>query len=266
MQPPIILWKNLLAEASTLVASTQLSTAYPVANVVDNRTYTFWKAAGSTSYYIEVQNGSSKPADILGVCSHNLYSIAAQLTLQRSTTGTTWQTWSTFSITTDEVLLSTFTPTSATHYRLVINCAATATVRIGVLSLGTSLRYIKCPIIKTAPANESIKSIAAHSQTGIMLGSIIKYFPQTMTYTFQNLPTTFFFTSSGASINFGEFWKNHGRYLRPFFIGLSLDTYPHCKYFARFDDTQEYTTPLEEATLVSSQTLNLISCLASTEA
>jgi hypothetical protein len=264
MQAPFILWDNILAHG-TLTASTSLS-GYEVDNIADMRTHTFWSASGASTYTITVDLSSSTslPANAVGLAAHNLHSIGSTLFVEYSSDGSSWVTSKSFSATADVPYITTYTEATAQYWRLRINCPATATPIIGVLSIGTALNFPRCPVVGTAPPSQGVKAVSNHSQSGILLGNVIKYHPEECRLNFSYIPATFMRTSSGDAAGYGEFWFGHGRYLRPFFLAFSLDTYPeYCRYM-RLKDGASLNMPLYNSTLVESLNMDLISCLEAT--
>jgi len=265
MQAPFILWDNILGDSTTLTASTAV-TGYSVDNLVDYRTHTFWAGSGATTYTISIDLGASsdREANTIGVAAHNLYSIGSTLYIESSSDGASWVGRATVSCTSDDPHISTFAAVTARHWRARINCQATSQPTIGVLSIGTHLNFPTPPIIGTSPMDQGIEAVSNHSQAGILLGNIIKYHPMESNLAFAYVPTSFFRDATGAPANYGVFWRSHGKYLRPFFIAFSQDTYPEHRYYMRLSEKQTYSQPLFDATMVQNLTLRLISCLEAT--
>jgi hypothetical protein len=263
MQPPVILWDNLFRKG-VLTASTYLTGSY-VQNVIDYRTHTFWQGGGASTYTITVDlsTGAALPADAIGIAAHNLYSIGSTIIIQSSTDGTSWVSRSTFSCTSDDPHISTFASATAPYWRCVINCPSSESPRIGILNLSTLLNFPRCPTIGGAPPYQTIQAVSNLSQTGILLGNVIRCHPEECNINLAYIPTTFFMSTSGPA-NYGQFWVQHGRYLRPFFFGYSPDTFPEHNRYMRLRENSNYQLPLEESTLVQSFAMGLISCLEAT--
>jgi len=265
MQAPKILYTNILNVTTATLSVTTAAVGYDAQNVNDWRTHTFWRGSAATAlnFTLDLGAGGDRAANCIGICAHNLYSANYKLTVQNSTNGTTWtDRLASAQATSDDVLMSTFAETTARYWRVALNTTAgtTAAPTIAVMALGTSLEFPRAAQIGASPINVSVVSKSNRSQTGILLGNIVKYHPMSLNLSFNMLPTTFFRSTSGAAANYGEFWKNHGRYALPFFVSFSGDTFQEAKYLMRLAENTEYTMPLNDSSWVQSLSLNLISC------
>jgi hypothetical protein len=266
MQSPKILYENILNVTTATLTATTWASGYDYQNVLDWRTHTLWKGSSATAleFTLDLGAGGDRAANCIGICAHNLNTANYKITVQDSTNGTTWtDRLAATQATSDDVLMSTFSESTNRYWKVALTSSAitTAVPYIAVMALGTALEFPRPPLIGASPVNESIVAKSNRSQTGILLGNVIKYHPMSLNLNFNYLPSTFFRSTSGAPANYGTFWKNHGRYLLPFFVNFSADTYQEARYFMRLADNTDFTMPLQDSTgLVQSLTLNLVSC------
>lgn len=262
MQAPKFLYDNIMnTSTATLSASTSL-TGYEVANITDWRTHTYWIGSSASTHTITIDMGTLSNADAIGICGHNLYSLGATVIVSKSTDGTSWVPLLTYAATADDVIFSTFAHSTASQYRLTINKPATQTEapRIAVCAIGTALEFPHPPSAGASPINQTAVIKSNRSQTGILLGNVVKYHPVSLRMDFGFIGTTFYRTTSGAAAGYRSFWEDHGRYMLPFFVAFSGDTYPEAKYLMRLADGYDFTMPLYFDNLVQSLSVSLVSC------
>lgn len=265
MQVPRILWENILNVTTASFSASTEAIGYFGQYINDWRTHTYWKGTTSSSveFSVDLGSGGDRAADCIGICTHNLYTANYKYSVQHSTNGTTWTTClSDTPATSDDILISTFAEATKQYWKVTLTSSAitTSVPYISVMALGTALSFPKPPLIGTSPVNAGIEMKSNRSQTGILLGNVISYHPISLALSFNYLPATFFRTTSGAPAGYGTFWKNHGRYMLPFFVQFSGDTFPEANYLMRLTEGSQFTMPLHDSTMVQSLSMNLISC------
>lgn len=248
MGNPIILYDNRFLD-SDLITATGEDADYPIENLTDYRTYTFWKDdAFSGSRYITVDCGASKSADCLAIAGHNLYSIGATISVESSSdnfSADVNERLAGFAPSSNYALMKTFNTANQRYWRLkIIN--ATEEPRIAVLLIGDRLDFPYPPITPYAPYSEGIESLTHVGKTGATLGSVIQYHPIIISPRFELLTTAWVFG------DLKTFWDSHGKLLKPFFWAWDLVTYPTQVYFVVFAVGQKFNPTLKVANRVES--------------
>lgn len=267
MQVPKILWDNILNTATATLSATA-STSYPVENITDWRTHTHWVAPFTTSLDItlDLGAGGDKAANSIGIATHNLHTCGYTFRLWASSNAATWTTLINTTYASDDVIFSTFAQTTARYWRMVLSENATGLdlPYLGVVALGTATEFPRPIAIGNSPINMGVELKSNRSQTGILLGNVVKYHPLSLAMNFGFVSSTFFTDSSGDPANFGKFWYDHGRYAMPFFVQVSGDTFPKANYLMRLNDNYTYTMPMFSTGLVQSLSVDMISCQEAT--
>lgn len=249
MTTPIILHNNILL-GSTLTA-TDTASGFSVLNIRDYRTYTFWQAASAGTKHITVDCGLARPADALGIISHNLATANATVSVASSTDNIAWTTRLTgFIPSSDRAILRTFLSASARFWRLTITTASIAP-RLAVAFLGTRLTFPWPPDSPYIPYSESVEVGSSRSKKGHILGSVVKYKPIRISARFSNLTRTWVETV------FTPFWDNHASNLLPFFYAWSLTAYPNMVFYVSVEEGMAYRTPVSVLPFVDSLELEM---------
>jgi hypothetical protein len=82
---PALLFQSVFKDGLSLTATdTDADPQYDVANIIDYRQGTFWKAASLGTKIIEADMGSAVPVDSLFIISHNLGSASATVSVESS--------------------------------------------------------------------------------------------------------------------------------------------------------------------------------------
>jgi hypothetical protein len=235
MQTPIILYDNRLTDGTP--AATDTATGYDVLNIVDNRPYTFWKAASLGTKYITVDCGSAKSADCLAIIGHNLYTAGATVSVESSPDNAVWtERLAGFTPTSDKAALKTFVSASARYWRIKIITAAIA-AQIAVAVLGAKVQFEYPPETPYHPYSETPAADVERNKNGHILG-VSTYNPVLV------LQARFGLISrTWLDAYFIPFWQNHARLFKPFFFAWDLDTYPADVFFVSINDDMAFETP-----------------------
>ena len=249
MQTPIILYDNRLTDGT--LTATDTATGYDVLNIVDNRPYTFWKAASSGTKYITVDCGSTKSADCLAIIGHNFKTAAAIVSIESSPDNTVWtERLSDFTPISDKAFMKTFISSSARYWRIKIITTSIA-AQIGVAVLGTKMQFEYPPETPYNPYTETPAAYVERSKNGHILG-VSTYNP---VLEFRALFS--FITRTWLNTYFIPFWQNHARLFKPFFFAWDLDTYPEDVFFVSIDNNMTFETPFSILEYVDTVSLTM---------
>ncbi len=249
---PVILYDNLL-ERGTLSSPQGTDPNAPVSMVIDGRPFTRVRFTDPGTWNtIVVELPAAETSDTFALASHNL---AAGDIINRyhSDDGTTWTgAGSHIMIGTEDPIIFT-TGTSSAHkwWRLAINTAASGntTPEIGIAMIGNRLEIPQKPETPYTPVDEQIIEEAAHSKTGHLLGSVVRYSKLSINARFKNVDRSFVFG------DFKTFWEQHARQRKPFFYAWDLDAFPDQVYYVRH--AGRHRTPLSIASLVDQLDLQM---------
>lgn len=233
---PVILWNNILTTGSLSAAYT--AAGYDVANIKDLRPYTLWKGTTASPQYITVNCGSARAADAIGICGHNLKTVNATVSVENSSNGSSWTTvLSGFLPSSDNALVKLFTSDTKQYWRIKIT-GHTAAPYMGVAILGSRMTFpAPCETPHTA-FDQGIDAVTNVSDTGTILGSVVRSRPYLLDATFALLTRSWVFDT------FLPFWDTHGSLLKPFFWAFDLDVYPDLVYFSQFTDDMRLKLPM----------------------
>ena len=236
MGKPIILAENILEDADTL-AATNTETDYDVANIVDRRPYTFWKATGFGTLYLTADLGAAVAADAFGIIGHNFGTAEAEITLQHSPDNANWtNALDAIEPETDKALMGVFTPVSKQYWRLKI-VTASVTPYLAVLFIGSRLTFPRYVMGDYDPGPEEIQALSARSKCGYHLGSTIRYIKHTISVSFQNLTDTF------IRDTFKPVWDTHMSQLKPFFWAWDIESYDEDIFYVSIPDSFSLNMP-----------------------
>lgn len=240
MKGPTILYENMISTASTFSA-TSTATGYDIDNLLDWRTHTFWKANSTVpaNFYVTFSAGVAPNA--MGIAGHNLNGRSWTLVAAPATDETSYVIVSTGVIGTTGAYLTTYTPaTNYTKWNLAISSGVAP--QIAILCIGRAMEFPTPPAYGFIPYQHKTEVQTNRSNGGVMLGANIKYHSFEINASFPYLPTTFFWDSTGGNATWMNFYANHGRMMKPFFWGFSLDTYPNMNALVKLTD--DYSPPL----------------------
>lgn len=252
MQAPVILYDNVLDRCSTYSAST-LSSQVP--NLKDWRTHTYLTATSTGAQQVDITMASTAyPIGAIGIASHNL-PVGSTVRVFGSSDGANWTTYATIVTQTTGAIFSTFTQVGRTYYRVTVE--STVAEQIGILCLGVPMQMPKAPVYGYSPFNHQTQMASNRSNAGVMLGSNVKYYSYSIDARFTNIPTSFFWNSTGGDSTFMAFWNNHARDGKPFFYAFSPDTYPAMNALVRLQDKYTLTTPMYSTSHISELALSM---------
>jgi len=243
---PIILSDNRFAD--NIPTATDTASGYDVRNIADLRPYTFWQALSFGTKYLTVASQGAGAADTLGIIGHNLYSSSALVSVESSPDNATWtERLAPFTPSSNRAFLKTFTLTSAAYWRVKIVTASVAPM-VGVVMLGSRLQFPYPPDAQFDPVNQGIVAEIENSVTGNPLGSVVSYFPHSVTPTFSNLQRTWVWNY------FKPFWDSYARYLKMLFWAWDLTAYPDLVLYGKMSKDTRFTFPVTSGDYVDSIT------------
>lgn len=246
---PIILYNNKLISAAITASGTY--SGYDVANVIDQRTFTYWKAAAAGSAnYVQGHWGSAVAINCVAICKHNLFTVGATIYVEHSTNGTDWTQAATTTPADDDAIMLTFTSATKEYWRLKI-ANTTGIPQIAVLFFGTYLEFEWPPMGPITFLDEGIHAESNQSETGNQLGSVTKFTDMMLDRTFNNFTKTWFDNS------FRTFWTS-AKQLNYFFYADDLTNAPKEVYYSRLKSDFRLRPEREIRDYVSSLTLNMI--------
>lgn len=241
---PIILYNSILTLGTLTAAYT--AAGYAVANIKDYRPYTLWKGTTADPQYITVNCGSARAADALGICGHNLNTINATVSVENSPNGSTWTNrLAGFIPASDDALLKPFTANTQQYWRIKIT-GHTAAPYIGVAMIGARITFPYPPDTPHTPIDTGMEASANLSETGHLLGNVIKYKPYILEAQFSMLERTWVINT------FKPFWDNHASNLLPFFWAFDTDNYATLAFYAQLAQDARFKTPMTVLTYIDS--------------
>lgn len=246
---PILLYNNKLLTA-TLTASATAS-GYDPQNVLDERTYTYWKANVAGTNYIRGAWGTAQAVDCVGIAGHNFNTVGASVYVEHSSNGTDWIQDASFVPPNNNAIALYFTPITAAYWRLRI-ANSSGLPMVGVLFFGEKILFEYPAVTPIAFWDEGIISESTQSETGNLLGSVVKFNDLILDRTFQNFTKTFFTNS------IKPFWDNHGKLLKHFFYADDLVNDPALVYYCRCKGEFRMRPDQERSNYISTLNFNFI--------
>ena len=244
-----IFYANVLAN----LTATTTAAGYAVANLLDWKEGSWWKASNTTvPMYINPTTGpgggENLAADYLFISGHNLSTIGATITLQRSTTGA----WGgeevnvvTFAPTNDRTFVKLFSWFKDDYWRLRITGTLSAAPFMAICVWGelTELNFVT---VSFDPYGETVKVNTKITQGGVVSGRHIKYSERKIKLTFNN-------EADSIYQKVKTFWENHG--LKNFGLGWETTEHPDDIFLMRHDEN--FNNPFVKTGLYRNITLNL---------
>lgn len=136
-----VLYRNIFDEG-TLTYSTQ-ATGFNASNITDDATWNAWKPT-AVAASVTVDFGSAIACDMLGISSHDMFTLSASFSLEHSPDGATWTTISaSYTPTSNDDIIVCFVSTSARYWRFNLTGGLAA---IGVIKLGPKLAFPSAPL------------------------------------------------------------------------------------------------------------------------
>lgn len=246
---PVILFDNIVTLGTLSAAYT--ASGYDVAHIKDFRPYTLWKGTTASPQYVTVNCGSARAADALGICGHNLKTINATVSVENSTNGSTWTTvLAGFVPASDDALIRLFSTDTKQYWRIKI-AGHTAAPYMGVAVLGPRITFPCPPDTPHTPFDQGIETATEVSETGNLLGSVVRTKPYLLEAGFSLVTRTWAFDT------FKPFWDTHGSLLKPFFWAFDAATYPDLVFFAQFTETMRLKLPMTILTYIDTLHLTM---------
>lgn len=251
MSLPLILYKNIFSAITT--ATDTASGDFSPANITDYRTYTFWKAASTGTKYLTVDNGADVAADTICIIGHNLGLAGATVSVESSATGA-WageeiERLAGFVPADDYAVCKIFTQATARYWRVKI-ISATTIPQIAIINLGARMDFPVYPNVPFTPVTEKVKATVQRSKGGHLLGVSTYYSEMMIKAKFTYPPMSF------IDGDFQDFWRDHGRELRPFFWVPNLTEWPSKVYFVRFPARARHGVKQSDVTNADSLSLS----------
>jgi len=243
---PLVLFDNILLDGT--VTATTSATDAPVANLLTDSTFDFWKPT-TTSGTVSLSLGVAATASALGISGHDLGTQGATVVVKRGLT-----TLATINPTDDSTIIILFASGSDTAYSVEIS-GATAAPYISNLFLGVPLVFESGIIPSYTPLwmaeevellmNESLggqffqnRIIRKSANTAVNLNILDRSFIEGATFqSFRrhyNDGRTFFFAAGPSNFeDDGSFCRRSGDTLKPTFandgifyqVGMQLEAY-----------------------------------------
>lgn len=245
----IILYDNILEDATLTVTSTSSTAGYDKDNMIDGRPYTKWAASSNATQNLDAAFGASQTADAIGIFNHNLGTIGATVKVQ--ITSGTWDTLLTITPSDDTAILLPFSSNSDTDWRIEIS-GASDPAEIGILMLGEKLSFGYGPEAPFNPKSEGIKANSLISKGGYLLGTDVRYNPLSITARYNYVSRTW------VSTYYLPFWRDHARHLKYFFYAYDPDNDPNTVYLVKVNESMLYEAPLSIGGYVDGITLNMV--------
>lgn len=218
MRKTIIGYKNIVADYSTLVATSE-ATGYEVINITTWLPYEWYGVASTGIQYITWTYATSHTVDYLGIFSHNLSETNSNLSFEYFD-GVEWLPIVTALATSNsQVIVRAFTPVTSDKFRIKLN-SGSLDLKIGIVSFGEYLEMetgadggFALPHLETKD-----KAVNGMSETGLLLGRSIIAKYGTANFNFSVI------TQQWVRNNWIDF-IDHAK-TKPFFISWNNDQYP----------------------------------------
>jgi hypothetical protein len=202
-------------DTAAITYSTQ-STGYNAANITDDATWNGWKPT-SVAAWVKADYGSAVTCDMLGISSHDMFTVGASFSLEYSTNNSTWTTASaSYTPTSNEDIIVCFQSASARYWRINITGAIAF---IGVAKLSAKLAFNNAPVDGHVALHHARKyemlsneSVAGQylnnrvarigAETSVNVGSVDRDWAETTLSEFEtnyNTGRTFFYCGSPLS-------------------------------------------------------------------
>lgn len=234
----------------TLTASaTNADSSFSVDNIIDWRSYTLWKSTSIQDVTIEIDIGSAKAADCIGIFNHNLKTAGALIKVQYY--DGSWKDAYQFVASNDKTQLKVFDSKSGTKWRVAISSLGRVPY-IGIIYIGSKLEFQWPPVSPVSPVEESMELEGEYSRAGNFLGALLTYNPIRISQRFTLV------TRNWYDANFKPFWRNHGKLLRPFFYAVDLENNADDVYWLQFDPGYVRRNPFSLLTYYDEFTLDLM--------
>ncbi|MBI5599208.1 MAG: hypothetical protein HY890_05655 [Deltaproteobacteria bacterium] len=235
---------------STLTATSTATGDYAASYVYNWLETNMWKAANTTTpMYLsyDAGSGNTKTADFLAILGHNLKTIAAIVTLQYSSNGSTYtDAFTGEAPAADTVYLKEFTSPGAYRYwRLKITGTLSAAPYLTLCIWGneTALDYATASF---DPYEQEVKAAVGMSQGGYVTGIHTEYTERSLSLRFEDADSTLY-----GKVK--TWWDTSG--LKNFFVAWETANNPSDVWLMRSDE--KFSNPFKAGGLYRDITVNL---------
>lgn len=246
---PIILYLNLLTGATLTATGTE--SGYDVENILDQKTFTFWKAAAHGTNNLTADFGSAVAADTIGICGHNLYTVGATIYVEYSTDNSNWSEAAHVTPANNKALMLTFTAATKRYWRLRIVNSSGAPM-IAVFYLGSKVAFEYPANTPQNIVDEGINAVEEMSKGGNFLGAVVNYKEGVLERTWID------FTRSWLVSYMDPFWDNHASQKKNFFYADDLSYASNICFYGRVPNDYRYTPAVERLDVIASFSLRMI--------
>ncbi len=247
-----LFYANVLAN----LTATTTATGYAVANLLDWKEGSWWKAANLTvPMYIYPTTGpgggDSLSADYLFISGHNLGTIGAKLTLQRSATGA-WAGEEVAVISyvppNDKAFARTATLVSDDYWRLRITSVLGPLSAVPFMAICIWGELVELDYVTSSfdPNAEEVNANIMITEGGVVSGIHVKYSERKNDFRFNNAEDAIYQKVK-------TFWENHG--LKNFGLGWETTEHPDDVFLMRRD--KKFNNPFTKGGLYRNITLKL---------
>lgn len=248
MHLPIILSDNRFDSAGTITSS-GAATGYPVSNIYDGRTFSYWKASASGNVWVKAAYGSAKMADCIAVGGHNLYTAGATIKVQVSSDDQSYtDAFPAFTPTSDSPFMLPFPPQSARYWRVYFGGTSVAAM-IADVHVGERMEFPQPPDAPFIPFSEGIEVSINRSKGGHVLGTSVRYKPIRIHPSWSHIDRAWF-----DSV-YTTWWNTYASTYKPFWWAWDIDAYPSHVFFVSIDDSARLSVPLSNLAYVDSISL-----------
>jgi len=238
---PIILYDNLFEDSTLAATDTDSDTQYDVLNILDWKTYTYWKAASSGTKYLTADYGSNYTPDSLFIFGHNLSSMGATVSLEYSSdnfSADVHEAVAGFAPSNDKAIAKVFTGVAARYWRIKLS-GCTGAPYIAIAVVGARLTMEKYCEGNFDPNPMKIRAEGSKSAGGNPLASVIEYYEVNIRPTFKRL------TPSWVTNTFRTVWINHIALLKPFAWVWDITNHPTEIYLGKVPDDFDLRMPYD---------------------
>lgn len=223
MGNPVFAADNRWDDVGAIATSTpSAATAFPIANVFDDRLFTFFQPLAS-ALSVTITNDLDGPlgdVNYISIMSHNINTAAfgsGIFTFQRFRFGQWLDVLADIPITDDRIIFHEFAQTDGEQFRITITTVGGATSilpSIGQLQWGLKVQPDGFIQVGFDPESEQVRGRFTRSQVGNILGAI-----STVSTRFADINIPFLtntFIRDNTVGGFKDFWDNHASKLKPF--------------------------------------------------
>jgi hypothetical protein len=237
---PCILYKTVLDDGSLTASSTE--TDFDVANVLDLRPFTWWRAdTEAGDHYITSMGAESLAFDSIAVIGHNLKDCGGTISVE-SSTGSSWvERLAGYTPGDNKAFFRTFPSTTDINRRIKITTTLSSSPplkpQIAVCILGSRMDFERYLTGEFDPCAESLNAIATRSKNGNMIGAVIQNVGIEIAAKWNML------TPNWVENTFRPAWDAHLSWLNPFFFIWDYVNHPQDVYFVTLPSNFKLSMP-----------------------